>query len=68
MSMSAEEKGIIELRSSNYLSNFQIISMETPKHDLEDIILKKIVENSRRIFIMMILNDFMSLFFSWYLH
>lgn len=41
-----EEKGIIELRSSNFLSNFEIISMETPKDDLEDIILKKVKDLS----------------------
>lgn len=43
-----EEKGIIELRSSNYLSNFQIISMEAPKADLEDIILKKVKDLSAK--------------------
>jgi ATP-dependent Clp protease ATP-binding subunit ClpA len=43
-----EEKGIIELRSSNFLSNFQIISMEAPKDDLEDIILKKVKDLSAK--------------------
>ncbi|MFK8005783.1 MAG: AAA family ATPase [Saprospiraceae bacterium] len=41
-----EEKGIIELRSSNFLSNFEIIAMEAPKDDLEDIILKKVKDLS----------------------
>jgi len=37
-----EEKGIIELRSSNFLSSFEIIAMEAPQDDLEEIILKKV--------------------------
>lgn len=43
-----EEKGIIELRSSNFLSNFQVISMEAPTDDLEEIILKKVMDISSK--------------------
>ncbi|MEM6965901.1 MAG: AAA family ATPase [Bacteroidota bacterium] len=38
----AEEKAIIELRSSNFLPNFQLINLEAPQADLEAIILNKV--------------------------
>jgi len=43
-----EEKGIIEVRSSNFLSNFEVIGMEAPQDDLEDIILKKVKDLSTK--------------------
>ena len=43
-----EEKGIIELRSANFLSSFEIIAMEAPQDDLEDIILKKVKDLSSK--------------------
>lgn len=46
-----EELARIELRSPNYLSYFQIIRLEEPKEDLEDIIIKKVsaLARSRRL-------------------
>ena len=37
-----EEKAIIELKSPNFLSNFQLITLVEPQEDLENIILKKV--------------------------
>ena len=39
-----EEFAKIELRSPNFLSLFQIIRLEEPKEDLEDIIIKKVTQ------------------------
>jgi len=46
-----EELARIELRSPNYLSFFQIIRLEEPKEDLEEIIIKKVQDlaTKRRI-------------------
>ena len=48
-----EEMARIELRSPNYLSFFQIIRLEEPRKDLEEIIIKKVQDlaNNRRIHI-----------------
>ncbi|MEM1124085.1 MAG: hypothetical protein AAGJ18_26850 [Bacteroidota bacterium] len=46
-----EERAKIELRSPNYLSLFQVIRMEAPQKDLEEIIIKKVKDlaSNRRI-------------------
>ncbi|MEM6317031.1 MAG: AAA family ATPase [Bacteroidota bacterium] len=46
-----EERARIELRSPNYLSLFQVIRMEAPQKDLEEIIIKKVKDlaSNRRI-------------------
>lgn len=43
-----EEKGIIETRSSNFLSNFQVLTLEEPNEELEEIILNKVNALARR--------------------
>ncbi|HFC01312.1 MAG TPA: ATP-dependent Clp protease ATP-binding subunit, partial [Phaeodactylibacter sp.] len=43
-----EEKSIIELRSPNFLTNFQIITLTEPQKDLEDIILKKVQDLAKK--------------------